>query len=136
MRELIAKPQKIEVDWWDFENAPEYPDDGCGTFDLKKKDEWVEVIGEFKKPKNKITSFIMNDDGEWYNAFPIEFIWMSDKEVVESVFATAAQYEEDRRKKLEKSKEKREAKAARKKVVQESIKAKLTSEELNHIKFK
>lgn len=120
-----------KLDWWCFDNDVEYDSgDGSsgGTFDPTRYSNWIYIIGKFSNVNN---SYYKYNDG-----FPTRFLWMEDKDVETEILTNVGQShakllsdKENDDKKQEEKKKKREEMAA-------IIRAKLTKEELEYIKFK
>lgn len=127
----ILKVSNRKFGWYSFSNDHEY-DNGNGSdggyFDPKEDSEYITLIGDFNSFRG-ISEFY-----DYHNGFPTELLWKTDwKEIIDHETSEAIRKDEEK-KILEKSKilEKKE----RKEKLIESIKNKLTKEELSVIKFK
>lgn len=135
----IAELQSIEVEWWDFDNLPENRDDGTGEFDVQSYSDEVTFCGEFRSTEKKTSRLpyaFINDEDNYENHFPTEWIWTENAVWEKQVEETRRGYAEAIEAKRIKEAEKREKKKTRKDAAIASIKSKLTPEELSYIKWK
>ena len=122
----LLKISGRRLNWYAFQNDVEYDDgDGSsgGSFDPETDGEFIELSGDYASREV---------DGDFATGFPTRFLWTDDdvwqQEVLNHI---------DQNKKLKES-EKQKAeltKVARTKII-ESIKSKLTKEELKYVSFK
>lgn len=128
-RELM-KISRRKLKWYSFQND-RYSGDGDGSdggyFDPAIDDEFIELNGDYA----------MRDiDGDFENGFPTRFLWTENDVWKQEVLNHIVQ-NEAKIKAAEKTKKKNAelSKVARTKAI-ESIKSKLTKEELKYISFK
>jgi hypothetical protein len=111
--------------WFYFQNGC---DDDGGTFNPHIDEEFIELIGEYSG-NDKI-------NGIFSDGFPTRFLWTNNedwkKEVLDHISNNKLNLENEKIK----NKEKRETTKIKRKQLIESIKSKLTKEELKVIKFK
>lgn len=110
----IVRGIATDLEWWDYGNAPSSADNGTGYFDdaAYKKD--VEICGEFS----------LEDPFNSHRLIPTSWLWED--------------FEEEYKKEVEKDRLIEERKKKKKKepnTIRESIKNKLTAEELKYVKF-
>lgn len=121
---FIINASGRKLDWWAFSNDVSYGHgngSSGGTFDPQNDAEFIDIGGE--------NSYSESDDYLYNDGFPTRFLWEDYKqEVVKHV--------EDCKKLKKAAAEKRKEAAAQKKALVESIKKKLTKEELKLVSFK
>lgn len=127
----------LEVEWWDFDNAPIDPNDGPGTFDGNMYVSAFGVIGNFRK-ENERTTFLFSTpyDTISENCIPTSWIWMEDEKwQAEAKLVMSAAPSSDS---VQQTKEgiTRGIHEQAKKKMRDAIVAKLTPEELKYIVFK
>lgn len=124
----ILNIQGIKLDWYDYDNGGGRDNDGDpinGNFVPELYEEDIGFTGEW--------SGNVDYDKPYNNYIPTKFLW---EDYEEKVLEDIKSYKENKeRKKIENTAKRLELKE-RRKVMIESIKSKLTKEELRFIKFK
>jgi hypothetical protein len=122
----------LEVEWWDFNNAPKDPNDGPGEFDANAYVSAFGVIGEFRRNGERV-AILMNKSE---NIIPTQWIWMPDEEwQVEAKLLMSVGVTSDEIQDL-KEDITRDIHQQYRKKMRDTIASKLTSEELRHVVFK
>lgn len=126
----ICEVSNRQLDWWTFDNDVSYGHGGGfsgGEFDPVEYKEWIEITGEYELLyKNKYYPY--------NNGFPTELLWNTDwKETVEENIKES--FHKHSESKLSLKIKREETKIKNKKLI-ESIRQKLTKEELKLIKIK
>lgn len=112
--------------WYVYGNYDYHSEDDCGYFDLDRYKENIELSGEdFSGPEP------FCDGGRIY--IPTNWLW---EDFEDEFNAEVAKAKKEKEKEKAKAKEQREARKVRLKELTQSIKSKLTKEELKVIKFK
>lgn len=126
----LLKISGRRLNWYAFQNDIEYDDgDGSsgGSFDPETDGEFIELSGDYASREV---------DGDFATGFPTRFLWTDDDIWTKEVLNHIAQNKAKVKTAKQAEKQKTElAKVARTKAI-ESIKSKLTKEELKYVSFK
>lgn len=128
----VAEAQGVEVEWWDFDNAPADVNEGHGEFNERSYASHFAFIGEFRRNGQRI---VFSMDGR-PNSFPTEWIWLEDAKWLEQATSSVGYSITSDEAQKERESQGRSLHERRVKFVRSSIIRKLTNEELQHVIFK
>jgi len=128
--DVLLKISNRKYSWYAFQNDV-YADDGNGSdggcFDPENDGDFIKLDGDFTRH-----SF----DGDFIDGFPTRFLWTDDdiwkSEVLNHIKQNKIKLDQEDRDK----KKKAEAKKIERNKIIESIKSKLSKEELKYVSFK
>lgn len=127
---VLLKISKRKLKWYAFRNDIAYSDgngsDG-GTFDIEEDGDFIELSGEYSRNEH---------DGDFKTGFHTRFLWTPDDEWQKEVLAHVSANKQEIANRKIKLSEKITANKIKRQNIIESIKSKLTKEELKLITFK
>lgn len=124
----IAKMQGESVDWFDYDNSD--GGEGVGYFDTDSYKDNVEYVGDFRDLPNK--EYVKNRFEKYENSFPTKWFYQNFETVLENEHAKFLKKEKEKQTKEKLGKEKAKEDFEK---IKDSIKKKLTFEELSYISF-
>lgn len=125
---FIIKISGRELDWWAFQNDVSYGHgngSSGGEFDPVADAELIEIHGE--------NTYLDLDKYEYNEGFPTSFLWTDYETIVKEHVKAVKAFHSKKKEQKATAREQRKLKRAE---VMESVKKKLTKEELKFIKFK
>jgi len=120
-KRFVIKTDKYEP-WYDYGNAIFEDETSKGFFDPQEYKSDIRIIGEHLNPPPGY---------DW--SFPTRWLW---EDFEEELKQTVKNFKEQEKARKEKQKKQREERKEQVKILRESIKSKLTPQELKIIKFK
>lgn len=129
---LLFPDIKKKGGWFVYGNYDYDSEDDAGNFDPDQYSEYMEVGGSYKIEKDHP----LGNGCGYIDAIPTRYLWTSDEEILEEINQKIEQIKKENEAKKTQAQIKKEEQKKYKDQIIQSIKSKLTPEELKQVVFK